>query len=166
MLYVIYHCALFIRYLSFLGYCISYNNFVLQVFILHLQLKAVIFKGSLLEKPVLNMPNGPTADSGRGHASDTPSASFGSDVSLGGASFQKKFSQLSNYSLTPYNFFRLWNPLQNSIFQCRNQGYLPDSSGKGNNWKIASHRETSLPQSTRSCYCYCSIGWLECKSQY
>ncbi|XP_050243728.1 protein TRANSPARENT TESTA 9-like isoform X2 [Quercus robur] len=54
-----------------------------KVFILHLQLKAVIFKGSLLEKPVLNMPNGPTADSGRGHASDTPSASFGSDVSLG-----------------------------------------------------------------------------------
>uniref|UniRef100_A0A2N9FWI1 FPL domain-containing protein n=1 Tax=Fagus sylvatica TaxID=28930 RepID=A0A2N9FWI1_FAGSY len=52
-------------------------------FILHLQLKAVIFKGDLLEKSVLNMPTGPTADSGRSHASDISSASFGSDVSLG-----------------------------------------------------------------------------------
>jgi hypothetical protein len=44
----------------------------------------------LLEKSVLNMPTGPTADSGRSHASDISSASFGSDVSLGGGIIQAK----------------------------------------------------------------------------
>ncbi|KAF5473495.1 hypothetical protein F2P56_010102 [Juglans regia] len=54
-----------------------------KVFILHLQLKAFIFKGDLPEKPTLNTTTGPTADSGRSHTSDISSASFGSDVSLG-----------------------------------------------------------------------------------
>jgi hypothetical protein len=46
----------------------------------------------LLEKPQLNMTTGATADSGKSRASDISSASFGSDVSLGGVTFQKNFS--------------------------------------------------------------------------
>lgn len=62
---------------------------IFQVFILHLQLKAFIFKGDLPEKPTLNSTTGPTADSGRSHTSDISSASFGSDVSLGTLSFHQ-----------------------------------------------------------------------------
>ncbi|KAF2289654.1 hypothetical protein GH714_037724 [Hevea brasiliensis] len=53
-----------------------------KVFILHLQLKAFICKGELLEKPLLAPLSSP-AGSGRTHASDLSSASFGSEISLG-----------------------------------------------------------------------------------
>ncbi|XP_052299215.1 protein TRANSPARENT TESTA 9-like isoform X8 [Citrus sinensis] len=51
---------------------------VVKVFILHLQLKALISKGELLEKPLLD-----SADSGTSNSLDIASASFGSDVYLG-----------------------------------------------------------------------------------
>ncbi|KDO70591.1 hypothetical protein CISIN_1g0461932mg, partial [Citrus sinensis] len=51
---------------------------VVKVFILHLQLKALISKGELLEKPLLD-----SADSGTSNSLDIASASFGSEVYLG-----------------------------------------------------------------------------------
>ncbi|KAL9428200.1 hypothetical protein AB3S75_030229 [Citrus x aurantiifolia] len=51
---------------------------VVKVFILHLQLKALISKGELLEKPLLD-----SADSGISNSLDIASASFGSEVYLG-----------------------------------------------------------------------------------
>ncbi|XP_024187954.1 protein TRANSPARENT TESTA 9 isoform X2 [Rosa chinensis] len=53
-----------------------------KVFILHLQLKSCILKGELLEEPMLNLSSA-VADSGKTHASDVASASFGSEVPLG-----------------------------------------------------------------------------------
>ncbi|XWS66592.1 hypothetical protein CRYUN_Cryun05aG0213000 [Craigia yunnanensis] len=52
-----------------------------KVFILHLQLKAFIFLGGLLEKPSLKSWN--NSDSGKTYSTDISSASFGSDVFLG-----------------------------------------------------------------------------------
>ncbi|KAI5318878.1 PREDICTED: CLEC16A [Prunus dulcis] len=52
-----------------------------KVFILYLQLKSCIFKGELLQEPLLNMSS-TIADSSKTHASDIASASFGSEVSL------------------------------------------------------------------------------------
>ncbi|KAH7512235.1 hypothetical protein FEM48_Zijuj12G0068900 [Ziziphus jujuba var. spinosa] len=54
-----------------------------KVFILHLQLKSSILTGNLLEYPLLNSVPSTATDSGRTHASDVSSASFGSEVSLG-----------------------------------------------------------------------------------
>uniref|UniRef100_A0A2P2L4V1 Uncharacterized protein LOC105635829 isoform X2 n=4 Tax=Rhizophora mucronata TaxID=61149 RepID=A0A2P2L4V1_RHIMU len=54
-----------------------------KVFILHLQLKAFICTGKLLEKPLLHVMSSIPTASGRTHASDLSSASFGSEVSLG-----------------------------------------------------------------------------------
>ncbi|KAL9425429.1 hypothetical protein AB3S75_032394 [Citrus x aurantiifolia] len=51
---------------------------VVKVFILHLQLKALISNGELLEKPSLD-----SADSGTSNSLDLASASFGSEVYLG-----------------------------------------------------------------------------------
>ncbi|RXH76382.1 hypothetical protein DVH24_019270 [Malus domestica] len=51
-----------------------------KVFILHLQLKSTIFKGELLDQPLLD--SGVFADSSDTHASDDSSASFGSEVAL------------------------------------------------------------------------------------
>lgn len=51
---------------------------VVKVFILHLQLNALISKGELLEKPSLD-----SADSRTSNSSDLASASFGSEVYLG-----------------------------------------------------------------------------------
>ncbi|GMI96700.1 green fluorescent seed 9, TRANSPARENT TESTA 9 [Hibiscus trionum] len=50
-------------------------------FILHIQLKAFIFKGCLLEKPSLKSWS--NSDLGKSSSRDTSSASFGSEVSLG-----------------------------------------------------------------------------------
>lgn len=50
--------------------------------ILHFQLKAFIFRGVLVEKPLMNMISSSTNDSGVICASDVSSASFGSNVSL------------------------------------------------------------------------------------
>ncbi|KAL5739929.1 hypothetical protein ACOSQ2_029109 [Xanthoceras sorbifolium] len=56
---------------------------VVKVFILHLQLKAFILKGELLENPLLNLMSSATTDSGISYSSDLSSASFGSEVFLG-----------------------------------------------------------------------------------
>ncbi|KAK7345250.1 hypothetical protein VNO77_15844 [Canavalia gladiata] len=53
-----------------------------KAFILHFQLKTYIFKGLLVEKPLLNMISSSPNDSGAIHVSDVSSASFGSNVSL------------------------------------------------------------------------------------
>ncbi|XVF07561.1 hypothetical protein REPUB_Repub06bG0149900 [Reevesia pubescens] len=52
-----------------------------KVFILHLQLKAFIFMGDLLEKPSIKLWS--NSDSGKTYSTDISSASFGSEVSLG-----------------------------------------------------------------------------------
>ncbi|XP_050380815.1 protein TRANSPARENT TESTA 9-like isoform X2 [Argentina anserina] len=52
-----------------------------KVFILHLQLKSCILKGELLEELTLDISA--VVDSGKTHASDVASASFGSEVPLG-----------------------------------------------------------------------------------
>ncbi|XP_021289136.1 uncharacterized protein LOC110420226 isoform X1 [Herrania umbratica] len=52
-----------------------------KVFVLHLQLKALIFTGGLLEKPSLNSLS--NSDSGKTYTPDISSASFGSEVPLG-----------------------------------------------------------------------------------
>lgn len=59
------------------------QEFCVQVFILHLQLKSYILTGDLLEYPLPNTTQITAADSGGTHASDVSSASFGSEVSLG-----------------------------------------------------------------------------------
>ncbi|KAK2655428.1 hypothetical protein Ddye_008480 [Dipteronia dyeriana] len=56
---------------------------VVKVFILHLQLKAFILKGELLENPMLDLISRAATDSGISQSSDLSSASFGSDVFLG-----------------------------------------------------------------------------------
>ncbi|KAJ4705378.1 Protein CLEC16A like [Melia azedarach] len=56
---------------------------VVKVFILHLQLKAFIFKGDLLEKPLLDSLIGLPTDSVTSPSSNLTSASFGSEVFLG-----------------------------------------------------------------------------------
>lgn len=53
-----------------------------KAFVLHFQLKTFIFKGVLVEKPLLNMISSSTNDSGVIRASDVSAASFGSNVSL------------------------------------------------------------------------------------
>ncbi|KAK7268074.1 hypothetical protein RIF29_20760 [Crotalaria pallida] len=53
-----------------------------KAFILHFQLKTFIFKGVLVENPLLDMIASSTNGSGAIHASDFSSASFGSNVSL------------------------------------------------------------------------------------
>ncbi|TXG58156.1 hypothetical protein EZV62_015985 [Acer yangbiense] len=54
-----------------------------KVFILHLQLKAFILKGELLENPMLDLMSSAATDSGISQSSDLSSASFGSEVFLG-----------------------------------------------------------------------------------
>ncbi|KAI9153303.1 hypothetical protein LWI28_009196 [Acer negundo] len=56
---------------------------VVKVFILHLQLKAFILKGELLENPMLDLMSSAATDSGISQSSDLSSASFGSEVFLG-----------------------------------------------------------------------------------
>ncbi|KAK3226976.1 hypothetical protein Dsin_006838 [Dipteronia sinensis] len=56
---------------------------VVKVFILHLQLKAFILKGELLENPMLDLMSSAATDSGISQLSDLSSASFGSEVFLG-----------------------------------------------------------------------------------
>ncbi|XP_038719576.1 protein TRANSPARENT TESTA 9-like isoform X2 [Tripterygium wilfordii] len=56
---------------------------VVKVFVLHLQLKALIFEEELLEKHLLVSMSSSTANSGRTHVSEASCASFGSDISLG-----------------------------------------------------------------------------------
>ncbi|KAK8468260.1 hypothetical protein PHAVU_007G269200 [Phaseolus vulgaris] len=53
-----------------------------KAFVLQIQLRTFIFKGELLEKPLLNMISSSTNDSGVIRASNISSASFGSNVSL------------------------------------------------------------------------------------
>lgn len=53
-----------------------------KIFMLHLQLKSYICRGSLLEDLLPNTMHGPAAGSGQTHASEVSSASFGSVVSL------------------------------------------------------------------------------------
>ncbi|XP_048236218.1 protein TRANSPARENT TESTA 9 isoform X1 [Ricinus communis] len=54
-----------------------------KVFIVHFQLKALICKEEVLEKSLLAPLSTPSGDSGRIHASDPASTSFGSEISLG-----------------------------------------------------------------------------------
>lgn len=54
-----------------------------KVFILHLQLKAFILKGDPAENPLVNLRSNILAVSGKTHASDLSSASFGSQMALG-----------------------------------------------------------------------------------
>ncbi|MBA0713306.1 hypothetical protein Golax_012347 [Gossypium laxum] len=63
--------------------CFAWERMVdaVKVFILHLQLKALIFMGCLLEKPSLESPS--DSDLGKTYSRDISSASFGSEVSLG-----------------------------------------------------------------------------------
>ncbi|KAK0584010.1 hypothetical protein LWI29_006418 [Acer saccharum] len=56
---------------------------VVKVFILHLQLKAFLLKGELLENPMLDLMSSAATDSGISQLSDLSSASFGSEVFLG-----------------------------------------------------------------------------------
>ncbi|OAY42978.1 protein TRANSPARENT TESTA 9 isoform X2 [Manihot esculenta] len=55
---------------------------IVKAFILHVQLKAFICKGELLENPLLASLSSPTG-SGITHALDLSTASFGSEISLG-----------------------------------------------------------------------------------
>ncbi|QCE05144.1 Uncharacterized protein family FPL [Vigna unguiculata] len=55
---------------------------VVKAFVLHIQLRTLIFEGVLLEKPLLNMISSSTNDSGVIRTSKISSASFGSNVSL------------------------------------------------------------------------------------
>ncbi|KAG8483814.1 hypothetical protein CXB51_023387 [Gossypium anomalum] len=63
--------------------CFAWERMVdaVKVFILHLQLKALICMGCLLEKPSLESPS--DSDLGKTYSRDISSASFGSEVSLG-----------------------------------------------------------------------------------
>ncbi|TYI10712.1 hypothetical protein ES332_A09G160800v1 [Gossypium tomentosum] len=63
--------------------CFAWERMVdaVKVFILHLQLKALIFMGCLLEKPSLESPS--DSDLGKTYSRDISSASFGSEISLG-----------------------------------------------------------------------------------
>ncbi|MBA0857937.1 hypothetical protein Goshw_019293 [Gossypium schwendimanii] len=63
--------------------CFAWERMVdaVKVFILHLQLKALIFMGCLLEKPSLESTS--DSDLGKTYSRDISSASFGSEVSLG-----------------------------------------------------------------------------------
>ncbi|MBA0740109.1 hypothetical protein Gogos_013331 [Gossypium gossypioides] len=63
--------------------CFAWERMVdaVKVFILHLQLKALIFMGCLLEKPSLESSS--DSDLGKTYSRDISSASFGSEVSLG-----------------------------------------------------------------------------------
>ncbi|OMO68546.1 hypothetical protein COLO4_29595 [Corchorus olitorius] len=63
-----------------------------KVFVLHLQLKAFIFRGGLPEK--LSLKSLSNSDSGKTYSTDISAASFGSDVSLGsGVPCRIAFSQ-------------------------------------------------------------------------
>ncbi|KAK8280126.1 hypothetical protein V6Z12_D09G156100 [Gossypium hirsutum] len=63
--------------------CFAWERMVdaVKVLILHLQLKALIFMGCLLEKPSLESPS--DSDLGKTYSRDISSPSFGSEVSLG-----------------------------------------------------------------------------------
>jgi len=54
-----------------------------KVFVLHLHLKAFIFRGDPFENPLANLRSSSLAISGRKYVSDLSSASFGSEISLG-----------------------------------------------------------------------------------
>ncbi|GLT24903.1 hypothetical protein SLA2020_000650 [Shorea laevis] len=54
-----------------------------KVFLLHLQLRALIIMGDLIERPILKSLNFPKSDSGKAFTADISSASFGSEVPLG-----------------------------------------------------------------------------------
>lgn len=54
-----------------------------KVFIVHLHLKAFIFKGEPLEDLPINLMSSSVANSGKNHPSDISTASFGSELALG-----------------------------------------------------------------------------------
>lgn len=81
-----------------------WHQLFIQAFILHFQLKTFIFKSALVEKPFLNTIPSSTNDSGANRSLNVSSASFGSNVSLGGYHMFKLAVPLSSIIIL-FNFY-------------------------------------------------------------
>lgn len=74
----------------------SWSTFI-QVFILHLQLKDIIFKGELFENPLIESMMDAASDSGKSPSLDISSAFFGSEVFLGWGLFNYIFFEYQKH---------------------------------------------------------------------